>query len=84
MEGEGDNTVGGNVAGFGKTKPQYIDFESLSCLWLLDEMIRQGAFRLVFQEMLPSPNEMWLKNSEGSYVSEQTIEIRFDQKGISW
>ena len=47
-------------------------------------MIRQGAFRLVFQEMLPSPNEMWLKNSEGSYVSEQTIEIRFGQKGISW
>lgn len=84
LEGEGDNIVGGNVAGFGKTKPQYIDFESLSCLWLLDEMIRQGAFRLVFQEMLPSPNEMWLKNSEGSYVSEQTIEIRFDQKGISW
>ena len=43
-------------------------------------MIRQGTTRLVFQEMLPSPDDMWLKDSEGRYVSEQTIEVRFDQE----
>lgn len=80
FDGKDDSKDEGGAAGFGKTKPQYIDFESLSCLWLLDEMIRQGTTRLVFQEMLPSPDDMWLKDSEGRYVSEQTIEVRFDQE----
>lgn len=56
-------------------KPQYIDFTSESCLQLLDEMLRQDTARIVFNEMLPGPDALWLTTEHGSYVSEQTFEL---------
>lgn len=56
-------------------KPQYIDFTSESCLQLLDDMLRQQTARIVFNEMLPGPEALWLTDDHGSYVSEQTFEL---------
>ncbi|MCK0112065.1 lantibiotic dehydratase family protein [Ornithinimicrobium sp. F0845] len=56
-------------------KPQYVDFTSESCLQLLDDMLRQDTARIVFNEMLPGPDALWLTTEHGSYVSEQTFEL---------
>ena len=69
------------VAGMGSTKPQYVDLESLSSLRLLDDMVRSGSPRLVFQEMLPAPDQLWHDSNGELHVSEQTIEITFLPEG---
>jgi hypothetical protein len=56
-------------------KPQYIDFGSLLSLQLLERLAREGNRLIVFEEMLPDTEQIWLKSAEGRYVAEQTIEI---------
>lgn len=68
---EGD----GGAMSASRGKPQYIDFTSESCLQLLDDMLRQDTARIVFNEMLPGPDALWLSGEHGSYVSEQTFEL---------
>jgi hypothetical protein len=63
-------------AGEGVTfKPQYVDFDSLFSISLLESAVR-GANRLVvLEEMLPDVEHLWLRSPVGRYVTEQTIEM---------
>jgi len=61
-------------------KPQYIDFSSRHCLMILDEMVAAGAARLVFNEMLPGPDELWFDGPDGAHVTEQTVEMIFSRR----
>lgn len=64
----------------GEHKPQYVDFDSYPCVRLLDTAVRKSASAVVFSEMLPGPDELWLGDAEGEgggnrYVTELTVEL---------
>lgn len=56
-------------------KPLYVDFDSYFGLVLLDAMARGADTRLVFTEMTPDHDELWLRRDGRRYVTELTIEI---------
>jgi hypothetical protein len=56
-------------------KPQYVDFDGYFSLGILDQLVRQARNRVVMQEMLPDLDQLWLRTGEGSFVTEQTIEL---------
>lgn len=51
-----------------ETKPIYLDLESLPALEQLQRLAALGPLRLV--EMLPAPQQLWLRRSAGSFTSE--------------
>lgn len=57
------------------TKPQYVDFDNFFSLQSLDHMATRAERRVVMTEMLPGPDELWLRGEDGAYVTEQTVEI---------
>jgi hypothetical protein len=56
-------------------KPLYVDFDSYFCLLLVDAVARGAPGRLVLTEMLPGPDELWLRDGAERYVTELTVEI---------
>jgi len=50
-------------------KPIYIDFENYFLLLLLANAAQAGG-ELVIEEMLPSPDDLWLRDSGGRYCAE--------------
>jgi hypothetical protein len=80
--GEADDAAKDSDGGQALTtnKPQYIDFSSRHCLMILDEMVATGAARLVFNEMLPGPDELWFDGPDGAHVTEQTVEMIFSRR----
>lgn len=66
---------GGRPAMAGTTKPQYVDFDSHLSLALLDSTVRSATQRLVFTEMLPDIEQLWLHPDGRPHVTELTIEI---------
>jgi len=56
-------------------KPLYIDFESYFSVSLLDGMARAAAGGLVFTEMLPDPDQLWLRTAGGRHVTELIVEL---------
>ncbi|WP_069813258.1 lantibiotic dehydratase [Streptomyces sp. TP-A0874] len=56
-------------------KPQYVDFDSYFSLQLLDAAARKTEGRVVLTEMLPGPEELWLKDGDQQYVTELTVEL---------
>jgi hypothetical protein len=50
-------------------KPIYIDFENYFLLLLLANAVHAGG-ELVFEEMLPSPDQLWLRDGSGRYCVE--------------
>jgi hypothetical protein len=50
-------------------KPVYVDLSSVFALDLLAHLAR-GTDRLTFEEMLPGPDELWLRRPDGRYCSE--------------
>ncbi|RKS71001.1 lantibiotic biosynthesis dehydratase-like protein [Actinomadura pelletieri DSM 43383] len=69
-----DGTAGERPANAPR-KPQYVDFDSYFSLGILDQLARQAGSRVVMQEMLPDHEQLWLRTAEGSFVTEQTIEL---------
>jgi hypothetical protein len=66
-------------ADMGRGKPQYVDLESHTSLELLRDMLRGAPSRLVLTEMLPGPEHLWVRDRAGTYVSEQMIELTFEE-----
>jgi hypothetical protein len=56
-------------------KPQYVDFDTPFSLSLLNDLVRSAPGRVVFTEMLPDVEQLWLHGAEGRYVTEQTVEV---------
>ncbi len=59
----------------GEYKPMYVDFDSYLSLTVLEPVVRSGAGHLVFTEMLPDPDQLWVRTGRGRHVSELTIEL---------
>jgi hypothetical protein len=62
-------------AAMGTNKPQYVDFDSYFSLCLLDNTVKTAANRVVFTEMLPDQDDLWVGRDGQGYVSELTVEI---------
>ncbi len=59
----------------GEYKPLYVDFDSYLCLTLVDAMVRDNPGVLVMTEMLPGPDELWMRHAGRRHVTELTVEI---------
>lgn len=56
-------------------KPMYVDFENFFCVTLLERVVARSGSRVVMTEMMPGPDELWLRQGGGSYVTEFVIEL---------
>ncbi|MGB8955824.1 MAG: lantibiotic dehydratase [Tumebacillaceae bacterium] len=56
-------------------KPQYIDFDNLLLVKLLEKSSRRVNSRFIMEEMLPGPDELFVHGNNGSYVSELLLEL---------
>jgi hypothetical protein len=72
---EANADPGGKPAFATTLKPQYVDFESVFSLSLLDNIVKSATSRLVFTEMLPDLSQAWLRPGGSTYVSELTVEL---------
>lgn len=63
-------------------KPLYVDFDDIFSLNLLEATARGAGSRLVLKEMLPSRDQLWLRNGGGSYVTELVLETNRRKTGI--
>ena len=61
-------------------KPLFIDFENFFSLQLLEATVRSLTQPLIFTEMLPQRNHLWLKHNNQSYVSEFVFEMNRQEK----
>lgn len=59
----------------GPTKPQYVDFDSPLSLGLLETSLRSANRYVVLQEMAPDTAEQWLRDADGTHVTELTVEL---------
>ncbi len=59
----------------GEHKPQYVDFDSYACVRLLDTAVRKTTSPVVFSEMLPGPEQIWLRDGRHRYVTELMVEL---------
>ena len=56
-------------------KPLYVDFDNYFSVALLEALARSASTRLVFSEMLPNHEQLWLEHDDQSYVSEFVWEM---------
>jgi hypothetical protein len=56
-------------------KPLYVDFTNLGALGLLDDLLDGGNGNLTVSEMLPDPDQLWLRSDAGDHVTELVIEL---------
>ncbi|WP_406274756.1 lantibiotic dehydratase family protein [Actinacidiphila glaucinigra] len=59
----------------GEHKPLYVDFDAYPSVRLLDAAVRKSASPVVLTEMLPGPDELWLRDDRNRYVTELTVEL---------
>ncbi|MDQ2956733.1 MAG: lantibiotic dehydratase family protein [Actinomycetota bacterium] len=59
----------------GERKPLYVDFDSYFSVQLLQVAARGATSTAVLTEMLPGPDELWLRDGEDRYVTELTVEL---------
>lgn len=71
-DGGGDGDGGGWADA---SKPLYVDFDSQLSLTVLDGLIKTGASRVVFREMLPGEDSLWVRSARGRHVAEMVVEL---------
>jgi hypothetical protein len=59
----------------GERKPLYVDFDSYFSVQLLHTATRGATATAVLTEMLPGPDDLWLRDGADSYVTELTVEL---------
>jgi hypothetical protein len=59
----------------GGSKPQYIDFDSPLSLIALEGLTAGEGRRVVFEEMLPAPDELHVASPRGAHVAEFAVEL---------
>jgi hypothetical protein len=59
----------------GERKPLYVDFDSYFSVQLLHTATRGATATAVLTEMLPGPDELWLRDGADRYVTELTVEL---------
>lgn len=59
----------------GEHKPQYVDFDSYACVRLLETAVRRSESAVVLTEMLPGPDQLWLRDGGHRYVTELTVQL---------
>jgi len=65
-------------------KPQYVDFDSPLSLVGLEGLTSDAGCRVVFEEMLPGPDDLHVATGEGGHVAELALELlpaHADRKG---
>jgi hypothetical protein len=63
----------------GRSKPQFVDFDSYLSLTALDALLTEPDVRLRFQEMLPGAEELHVHSERGAHVAELVVEtLRFN------
>ncbi len=60
----------------GERKPIFIDRDSYFSLELLDYLLPQEG-EVLFQEMLPLPDQLWLRNEEGMFCAELRLSAAY-------
>ncbi|HEY4019512.1 MAG TPA: lantibiotic dehydratase [Pseudonocardiaceae bacterium] len=63
-------------------KPQYVDFTSQLSLILLDSEIKSDESKIVFQEMLPTEDELPAESDAGHHVIEMAVETTQSMRGF--
>ncbi|GAA1329519.1 lantibiotic dehydratase [Saccharothrix algeriensis] len=56
-------------------KPLFVDFESAFSLGLLDGLAKSAGGRLAMTEMLPGPDDLWLRDGDDRFVTELVLEL---------
>jgi Lantibiotic dehydratase, N terminus len=59
----------------GWTKPHFVDFASVFSLTLLDGLLRTSVNRVVFEEMLPTEEQLYVRSALGHHVAELAFEM---------
>jgi hypothetical protein len=59
----------------GERKPLYVDFDSYFSVQLLHTATRGATATAVLTEMLPGPEDLWLRDGADRYVTELTVEL---------
>ncbi|HEX7734151.1 MAG TPA: lantibiotic dehydratase [Ktedonobacteraceae bacterium] len=62
------------VRGSSERKPYVLDFRNFFCLELLHSIMEKND-SLLIEEMLPAPDQLWLKNSQGRYSCEFRMNV---------
>jgi hypothetical protein len=73
-----DNPNGGWM---NRSKPHYVDFASPYSLLVLDSQIKTSGRSVVFREMLPAPDELYLTSERGYHVAELGVEMTLLDRG---
>jgi Lantibiotic dehydratase, N terminus len=60
---------------FGRAKPQYVDFGSPLSLLALDGVLGRRRVEVVFEEMLPTEDDLSVKSELGQHVAEFAVEV---------
>lgn len=69
------DTGSGRPSWLAGSKPQYTDFDSPLSLVALEGLTADPGCRVVFEEMLPAPDELHVASAEGGHVAELALEI---------
>jgi hypothetical protein len=71
-----DNSVEAAPAVRGNwTKPHFVDFTSVFSLTLLDGLLRSSVNRVVFEEVLPTEEQLYVRSALGHHVAELAFEM---------
>jgi hypothetical protein len=57
-----------------RAKPRHVDLDHVGSLALLADLA-DGTDALTFTEMLPAPDQLWLRDGAGTYVTELIVEL---------
>jgi len=66
--------VGARPTPGGRSKPQFVDFDSYLSLTALDALLTDPDLRLRFAEMLPGTGELHVHSDRGAHVAELVVE----------
>jgi len=58
-------------------KPMYVDFDNYFTLSLLDRLSTAFRGELIFTEMLPTAEQVWVRGNGAGYVSELLLELNY-------
>jgi hypothetical protein len=69
------DTGSGRPSWLAGSKPQYVDFDSPLSLIALEGLAADGGCRVVFEEMLPGPDDLHVASHRGRHVAELALEL---------
>ena len=62
------------IRGSAERKPILLDLQNFFCLELLQSMLEKNDY-ILFEEMLPAPEQLWLQDDQGKYSCELRMNL---------